>query len=75
MMLPVLVDLKTWAASLIIDFPTDNIPILLDEKDWKRWGNLLILENTFSVNGAPETDQFNDWRTWAQYLFRQMANL
>lgn len=75
MMLPVLVDLKTWAASLIIDFPTDNIPILSDEKKWKEWGNALVQETTFAENGAPETDQFNDWRTWAQFLFKQMANL
>lgn len=74
MMLPILTDLKTWSSSLIIDFPNDNVPILSDEKKWKLWGNTLIQENSFAENGAPGTEKFDDWQSWAQSVFKQMAN-
>lgn len=74
MMLPVNTTLKLWAASLIVDFPTDNIPILTDESKWKEWGNFLVQETSFANNQAPGTQNFSEWQPWAQAVFRQMAN-
>lgn len=74
MMLPEFTNLPMWAASLIIDFPDDNIPILTDPDDWKRWGNFLIQEDSFIKNNAPGTDTFDDWQSWAQNVFFTMAN-
>jgi hypothetical protein len=74
MMLPINTDLKTWAASLVIDFPADNIPFYGAADDWKKWGTFLIQENSFVNNGAPSPRSFNDWQTWAQAVFKQMAN-
>jgi len=65
MMNPVGATLISWASSLIIDFPTDNIPILRNENEWKRWGDMLVQETTFANNGAPGTLMYNDWKTWA----------
>lgn len=73
-MLPILTDVKTWAAALIIDFPDDNIPYLYDENEWKKWGNMLVQENTFANNGAPGTGRYDDWQKWAQAVFKAMAN-
>lgn len=67
-------DLSTWAASLIVDFPQENIPLLYNSEDWKSWGNLLIQEATFAENGAPNTVSFKDWQPWAQAVFHAMAN-
>ncbi len=74
MMLPINTDLKTWASSLVIDFPVDNIPLYKSDSDWRVWGNFLIQENSFSENHAPGTSMFNDWQEWAMAVFRQLAN-
>lgn len=74
MMLPKFAKLSTWAASLIIDFPTDNIPILDKESNWKDWGNTLVQENSFSDAGAPSAVYYDDWIPWAEALFKAMAD-
>lgn len=74
MMLPLNTTLKRWADSLIVDYPTDNIPILSDEKDWKRWGDFLIQETSFADNQAPGTFPFSDWQTWALAVYGKMTN-
>jgi hypothetical protein len=74
MMIPTYATLPEWAASLIIDFPSDNVPVLSDENNWKIWGNLLIEENSFAINGAPGTQAYSEWMPWAQDLFYAMSN-
>lgn len=74
MMLPEFTTLSQWGTSLFIDFPNDNIPILVNENDWKSWGNFLIQENSFDENNAPGTDDFDHWQSWAQALFYAMEN-
>lgn len=75
MILPVKISLKNWAASLIIDFPRDNIPILTDESQWKDWGNKLILETSFANLGSPSTMHFNSWSDWASAVYNVMQNV
>ena len=74
MILPKGITLKNFAASLIIDFPNDNIPILTDEKKWKKWGSLVVQETTFANNGAPGPGRFKDATQWTQALFKTMAS-
>jgi hypothetical protein len=74
MIIPIHTTLPAWAASLIIDFPSDDIPVLSNEDDWKRWGNQLVQSSTFSQNGAPGTAGYNDWQKWAQAIFNTMSN-
>lgn len=74
MILPIGISLKDWAASLVIDFPTDNIPLLYEDADWKQWGDLLIQENSFSEADAPGTALFKEWNPWADAVFYAMAN-
>ena len=74
MMIPDFTNLSTWASSLIIDFPYDNIPFLIDEENWKDWGNSLVQENSFSENNAPGTESYDNWKSWASTVFFTMAN-
>jgi hypothetical protein len=74
MTLPKDIPLLLWAASLIVDFPTDNIGILKDESKWREWGNFLVQEVSFANNGAPATHAYSDWQTWAQAVFKCMAS-
>jgi hypothetical protein len=63
-----------FVASLVIDFPTDNIPIFTDEKDWVLFGNLLVQENSFAKNGAPSPNGFSSRTQWEQALFQSMSS-
>lgn len=74
MMQPQFTDFKTWANSLFVDFPTDDIPSLYDENDWKRWGEILIQNTSFSENNAPSPQNYNDSLKWAQDVFYSMNN-
>lgn len=72
MVLPDRISLKAWAASLVVDYPDDNIPFLFNEKQWKEWGNRVVQEDSFSDNNAPSTGDFNDWQKWAKAVFYVM---
>jgi hypothetical protein len=74
MIVPKDVTMKQFAASLVVSFPTDNIPFLDKEENWKQWGNRLIQEQSFADNGAPSTDGFSNKLIWAQALFKTMAS-
>lgn len=63
-----------FSSSLLIDFPKDNIPVFKNEKDWREFGNILIQESTFSINGAPSPNGFKDRTEWEQALFQSMAS-
>lgn len=73
-MLPKYVKIEEWAASLLIDFPNDDIPILQDEKDWKDWGNRLVEIPTFLNSGAPSTVHFDDSQKWMDAVYFTMSN-
>lgn len=74
MILPIETTLRNWADSLFIDFPNDDIPILITEDNWKEWGNQLIQADSFFDNNAPSTDVYNDWQQWANHVFYVMNN-
>lgn len=73
MMIPTFTDLKTWAASLLIDFPREDIPVLSNQ-DWKEWGDELVQTDAFNKEGAPGTHFYSDWKKWAEAVFYTMAN-
>lgn len=75
MMQPIMTTFDAWAASLVIDFPTSNIPRYVKGSDWKIWGNMLAQENIFSENGVPGTQSYSDPMIWAKAVFKQMANV
>lgn len=74
MVQPIHISFESWAASLIVDFPNDNIPIYKEGMDWKVWGNIVVQENSFSENGAPGTEHFSEPLEWAVAVYRQMGN-
>ena len=74
MILPIAINLKNWANSLIVDFPNDNIPILTQEENWKQWGDRLVQSRSFINNNAPSTGLYDDWQSWANHVFFVMNN-
>jgi len=78
MMIPKNTRLDTWASSLVVDFPTDNVPqfypVKNDEKAWKQWASILVQENSFANNGAPGPSAFKNAIEWSQAVFKAMAS-
>ncbi len=74
MIIPDQIELMDWSASLVIDFPNDNIPILMKDEDWRVWGNELVLATSFANNNAPGPNIYTDWKQWATALYFVMAN-
>lgn len=70
MIIPEYISLRDWAASLIVDFPADNLPILYNEEEWKDWGNDVILSPSFERTNAPRTDSYSEWSDWAKALYQ-----
>lgn len=62
--LPVGIDVLSWAASLVIDFPQDDIPRLDDPDAWQEWGERLLQSPSFLT--APRPGDYADWVSWAQ---------
>lgn len=75
MILPQNIDLNLWAASLVVDFPNSSIPILIDEKQWKEWGDSLVQTSVFYENNAPGTAIYKDWKEWAMAVYFTMSDL
>lgn len=74
MILPIGVSFKTFAGSLVTDYPYDNVPILSDEKNWKKWAAALIEEPSFAKNGPPGPSGFEEPVEWAKELYKVMNN-
>ena len=74
MMLPEATTVTLWANSLIIDFPYDNIPLLINESLWKQWGDELILCQSFISNDVPSPIHYDDWQSWADDVYFLMCN-
>lgn len=75
MIIPTYMSLKDWSATLMVDFPTDNIPMLLNEDDWKEWGSNLIQCDSFLENSAPAPTIYDNWRDWSMNVFYAMENI
>lgn len=63
-----------FVCSVVNDFTKDNIPIFTDEKDWKKFGNFLIQENSFVENGAPSPHGFKTRTEWEQAVYQSMSS-
>ena len=63
-----------FVGSMIIDFPMENIQSETNENNWKVWGSNLVQLSTFSKNGAPDPNGFEDRTEWEQAVFKAMAS-
>lgn len=69
MIIPVGISLLDWAASLLIDYPDDNLPILYNEEEWKDWGDFVTGAPSFEDLNAPSTSFYDNWQDWAFALY------
>jgi len=61
-------------ASLIVDFPNENIPFFKNEEEWKSYASFLSQENSFAKNGVPIPNGFKNRTDWELAFFQSMAS-
>ena len=66
--------LSDFMASLIIDFPNDNISVFKNDENWKLSACFLSQESSFAKNGVPTPYGFKNRTEWEQAVFQTMAS-
>ena len=75
MIQPIGISLQNWAASLVQDFPDDNVPILYNEDDWRSWGDTVCALTRFLEEDCPQPQGFQDWESWADGVYQAMIDI
>lgn len=73
MVIPINIEFKHWASTLVVDFSHDFVPIPPDEANWQDWARDLIQSPTFYGQNAPFPDSFANWQDWAIRLYKAMV--
>ena len=63
--IPINIDFQNWANQLRNSFPTQNIPIVNKESDWRHFNNMLLSNRCFDSYFLPNVDGYDNWREWA----------
>lgn len=83
MVIPEYIDLKYWAAQLIVDYPNEYLPVLSKEEEWQEWGAAVVGSGVFARNNCPspftvaegvKKNNFKDWQEWARVIYISMLN-
>lgn len=80
---PEYIDIKDWAANLIVDYPDEYLPILEDADKWESWASIVAGTGVFARNDIPapfsvtegeKKQDFKDWQEWAKTVYNLMIN-
>ncbi len=80
---PEYIDVKDWAANLIVDYPDEYLPILEDADKWEDWASTVAGTGVFARNDIPapfsvtegeKKQDFKDWQEWAKTVYNLMIN-
>lgn len=80
---PEYIDIKDWAANLIVDYPDEYLPILEDADKWEDWASTVAGTGVFARNDIPapfsvtegeKKQEFKDWQEWAKTVYNLMIN-
>ncbi len=67
--LPVNISFLDWTRQLRNSFPSQDIPIVKTENDWKEFPAMLSSNRCFEGKYIPYIAGYSDWRPWAsQFL-------
>jgi hypothetical protein len=79
---PKYISFKHWATIVITSYGNESLPIPKDETKWREFGAVLASTGVFRLAGVPppftinkgvKKNNFNDWRTWAESVYKIMA--
>jgi hypothetical protein len=80
---PEYIDIKDWAANLIVDYPDEYLPILEDVDKWEDWASIVAGTGVFARNDIPapfsvtegeKKQEFKYWQEWAETVYNLMIN-
>ena len=80
---PEYIDVKDWAANLIVDYPDEYLPVLEDADKWEDWASTVAGTGVFARNDIPapfsvtegeKKQEFKDWQEWAKTVYNLMIN-
>ena len=64
-LIPVNISFVSWANQLRNSFPKQDIQIVKDESDWKKFPSMLRSNRCFEDKVIPDIGGFDNWREWA----------
>jgi hypothetical protein len=80
---PEYIDIKDWAANLIVDYPDEYLPVFEDADKWEDWASIVAGTGIFARNDIPapfsvtegeKKQEFKDWQEWAKTVYNLMIN-
>lgn len=74
MVIPIGISFNNWAASLNVDFPTDDVPAPTPEEKWQDWADQLVACTTFSKANSPSALGYTSWQSWAQAVYNTVTS-
>ncbi len=67
--IPVNISFTAWIRELRNSFPSQDLPVVSSEKDWKRYPAMIKSNRCFEDKYVPDTGGFSTWQEWAsQFL-------
>jgi hypothetical protein len=80
MIQPHYIELLDWAASLIIDYPQEDIPYLTKQDKWQEWGTIVVNSGIFAKYNVPPpfsnkstAKAYKTWQEWADAVYLIMS--
>lgn len=80
---PERISLNYWAACLVADFPSENLPILESDEVWQEWGTIVANTGIFlrahippplTIKQGEKQQVFADWEKWAKVVYTIMSD-
>lgn len=72
MIIPKYISFNRWGNQLRIDYPSDTIPIIRNERDWQKMAKIIVSSKSFQTANAPAPSDEKNWQEWAQKFQRAM---
>jgi hypothetical protein len=63
--LPMGMSFRRWAATLQVDYSTEDVPLPPPEDQWQGWAQRLVERNVFQNDQIPNPIGFKGWQDWA----------
>lgn len=80
---PERITLTYWAACLVSDYSTENLPKLEDEESWQEWGTIVANTGIFlkasipsplSTKDGEKKEVFKEWDKWAKVVYTILSD-
>ncbi len=64
-LIPINISFVSWCNELRNSFPSQDIPIITSENQWRSFNNMLQSNRCFEDKFLPDIGGYDNWREWA----------